>query len=455
MSLQRYLWHVYCVTEGQYVSTISDTKPTTCPNDPLHTIDPVATAIIQSRYTDITADSYLNLESQLADNQALKINASDPNGGIDIDAGFGGITVDTTNAISLNANAASNFTTTMGNLTLEATAGLVNIDAVSGINLGNGTTTTPIDIGSSANSKTINIGNDTGTTGVTLRSGTGKINLNSADTDSDAIVAYSAGGIDVDAIGLINIASANNTVSAITLDSSFGGGGMVLSSGAQGVILTSNGGPIALGSWSGGDIYIGTAAVARTISIGNTTTTTSVNIQSGTGGIVIGNDANTGEIQIGNVANDKTVIIGNNSTNSRLFLRCGNSGCIKHQSAENALSDADHTLTIADIIKNIFTIPPTLDRTLTLDTAVNAVAGISGVQINDSIDFTIINNSIPADEAIVTIVPGTGGTLIGNGIVAPFQNSIPTYLTSGSGTFRLRFTNVTGGTEAYTLYRVY
>lgn len=59
---------------------------------------------------------------------AVQLNASDAAGGIDINAGTGGITIDTTAALSLDSATASNFTVTgAADLTLNSTAGAVNI----------------------------------------------------------------------------------------------------------------------------------------------------------------------------------------------------------------------------------------------------------------------------------------------------------------------------------------
>src|SRR5438552_17531788 len=68
-----------------------------------------ATAVQQPR--DVTSPDYINIESTLADNKAITISASNVNGGIGITAGLGGITLDTTNSISIDASAASNFST--------------------------------------------------------------------------------------------------------------------------------------------------------------------------------------------------------------------------------------------------------------------------------------------------------------------------------------------------------
>ena len=203
----------------------------------------------------------------------------------------------------------------------------------------------------------------------------------------------------MDGTGLVKFASGDNTVNAITLDAGFNGGGIVLTSGAQGIFLTSNGGPIGIGAWSGGDIFLGTAAVAR------------------------------------------NVIIGNNTGASTLFNRFGTGGLIRHQEPDVALADADATLTIGQVLAAIFTIAPTATRTLTLPTAALAVAGVPAPQIGDAIDFTIINTDA---TNIAVLAPGTGGSIVGN----------PNVEGAASGNFRLRFTNVTGGTEAYTVYRL-
>ena len=168
--VERYVWRVYVPSRGAYETVISETEPTTAADGA--PIDMNETIRVQSLFMDLTTPGYLNLESQLADNQAIRINASNTNGGIDINAGFGGIAIDTTNAISLDAAAASNFTTTVGNLELEATAGLVNIDAGAGINIGNNATTTPILIGTAPNVKNVELGSATGTSFTAIHGGT-------------------------------------------------------------------------------------------------------------------------------------------------------------------------------------------------------------------------------------------------------------------------------------------
>ena len=330
--VERYVWRVYVPSRSAYETVISETEPTTAGDGAA--IDMNETIKLQSLFIDLSTPGYLNLESTLSDNQAVTINASDINGGIRVLSGIGGILVGTTNAIALNAAAASNFTTTNGNLTLEATAGLVNIDAVSGINIGNNATTTPILIGTSANVKTVEIGNSTGTSSTT--------------------------------------------------------------------------------------------------------------INAGTFGVIIGNNANSGEVHIASINSDKTVHIGNGSTFSRVFLRYGEGGgLIKKQANAIFIPDADTNIFVSHLLNGILAGTLTAPRNLLMPTATDVVTGIAGIQVNDAIDFSVINRSAIGS---FTVVAGTGGSIDGNAIVDA--------VTDKSGLFRLQVTNITSGTETYTIYRM-
>ena len=101
-----------------------------------------------------------------------------------------------------------------------------------------------------------------------------------------------------------------------------------------------------------------------------------------------------------------------------------------------ALADADATLTAAQMIDSgIFTITPTVARTLTTDTAANLVAAMVGYQVGTWFDIVIICLAAYA----VTLAGGTGVTIVGNAVV-----------NNASGTWRARFDSAT----AVTLYRM-
>jgi hypothetical protein len=459
-----------------------------------------------------TTDAYIQLISTLADSQAVQINASNAAGGVYINSGTGGVAVTTTNAFSVSAGAAIPISTSAGNITLD-TPGLIDLNAQSGINIGNDADAAPVNIGTSASARTITIGNTTGATAVNVLSGSGQILVTSTSSANDALRINLSGGIDADTAGTISFATSDTTGAAITLDASSGNGGVNIASGSQGIAINSGTGLIGIGHWSGGDIQLGTSAIARTITIGNATGATSVPIVGGTGGVLIdatgvveinssggsisigndavsqninigtsgsritvignanassllslvsgswgltiGNDASGGEVQIASSANAKTVRIGNNTSGSRIFqLWSPGGGFIRSQGAPTGLSDADATLTIGQLLTDILTITPTTTRTLTLPTAALAVAGISSIAVDSCIDFCIMNLATGVSDPDIVIAMGSGGTAVGNMGVFPRINNAGTYNYSGTGTFRMRFTNVTASSEAYTIYRI-
>jgi hypothetical protein len=79
-------------------------------------------------------------------------------------------------------------------------------------------------------------------------------------------------------------------------------------------------------------------------------------------------------------------------------------------------------------------------RTDTLPTAAALVAAVPGAQVGTSFEFDIRNTSGAANT--LTVAAGSGGTTSGTMTVA--QNNIRF--------FSLVFTNVTPGSEAYTVY---
>ncbi len=88
-----------------------------------------------------------------------------------------------------------------------------------------------------------------------------------------------------------------------------------------------------------------------------------------------------------------------------------------------ALSNADATLSAAELITGLFTITPTVARTLTTDTAANIIAAMGGYAVGSHFEFTIVNTA----AFNVTLAAGVGVTLSGKAIV-----------NNGSGTWRLR-----------------
>ena len=108
----------------------------------------------------------------------------------------------------------------------------------------------------------------------------------------------------------------------------------------------------------------------------------------------------------------------------------------------NTSADAADTILIAELKTQIIEGPTlTANRTYTLDTAANIISGFTGCSIGDSFDFYVINTD---GTYTITIAGGTGSTIVGNTTVA----------TNTSVHYRIRFTNVTSSSEAYTVYRL-
>lgn len=184
----------------------------------------------------------VTLSAGLASADAINIVSSNAGGGIDIDSGTAGIAIDSTGAISLDGAAASNFSVSGAgiDLTLASSAGTVIInageDAAQAIYLhANGGTSETIDIyadqGTSATS--INVHSDVG--GITLNSGLASadaININASNAGGGIDVDAGTAGIIVDTTGAISLDSATASNFTVT-----GAADLTLSSSAGSVVI--------------------------------------------------------------------------------------------------------------------------------------------------------------------------------------------------------------------------
>ena len=113
---------------------------------------------------------------------------------------------------------------------------------------------------------------------------------------------------------------------------------------------------------------------------------------------------------------------------------------------------AAQTITIANLVTGLLHDDPEGNSTWTLPTAALAVAGVNNVAVNDCIDFVVINDATSTVDEKITIAMGSGGTAVGLMVVD--SQLVAGIRGSGSGLFRMRFTNVTSGAEAYVVYRL-
>jgi len=123
-----------------------------------------------------------------------------------------------------------------------------------------------------------------------------------------------------------------------------------------------------------------------------------------------------------------------------LRLKYAAGGLIESQIAPTSLADADVVVTIAQILTRLLRMTPTIARIITLPTPAALVVGVNNAIADDSFDFSVVNES---GAFTIDVDPDTG-TTIGENTVA----------LSSTGLFRVRITVITGGSEAYELYRI-
>ena len=143
----------------------------------------------------------------------------------------------------------------------------------------------------------------------------------------------------------------------------------------------------------------------------------------------------------------------NNQVFARGYGSTAPSILTKWPAATSDLGSGSKTYTIAQILTGVILCDPTADAAHTLPTAALAVAGVDGAQIGDCIDFAVINTGTASEDEIITVAADTGGTLVGSGAVLT-ANPVDNAFSSGSGLFRIRFTGVASGSEAFVCYRI-
>lgn len=99
-------------------------------------------------------------------------------------------------------------------------------------------------------------------------------------------------------------------------------------------------------------------------------------------------------------------------------------------------------LTTAQVLSGLITQTPAANSTLTLPTAAALTASFPSTQIGDTFELRIVNLAVATFTC--TIAADASGSLVGNGVVS----------FASSGRFRVRFTNVSAGTQAYVVYAV-
>ncbi len=242
----------------------------------------------------------MNLDSSQAAATAVRIVASNAAGGIDIDAGTGGITVDSTGAISIDSAAASNFTVTGAfDNTFSSTAGSINISggeaAADAINIDAAAGGLDVDVAlqmnldsSQAANNAIRINASAGTGGIDIDAGSGGITIDSTgafsiDGAAASNVTTTGAGIDLtlsSVLGSVLVSSTEDAALAIYLHANGGVSETIRLHADQGTGVAS----INIGSDVGGITIAGGLGTADAVNITASTAGGGIDIDSSTGG---------------------------------------------------------------------------------------------------------------------------------------------------------------------------
>lgn len=138
----------------------------------------------------------------------------------------------------------------------------------------------------------------------------------------------------------------------------------------------------------------------------------------------------------------ETIFIGGSAAGQEIFLRPGTIGPFVKQTATTVSTAGAGTLTAAAILGGLILRDPNGgDRTDTTHTAAQLVAAAVGCAVDDTMEFMIVNTADAAET--ITLAGGSGVTLVPATITIA-QNEVYRG--------KLRFTNVTGSSEAVTIY---
>lgn len=197
---------------------------------------------------DLDAALQINIDSSQAAATAVRIVTSNAAGGIDIDSGTGGITIDSTGVLSLDSAGATNFTATGAfDITVQSTAGSVNI-------LAGESAADSIVLNSSAGGIDILASGAAAGEDIDIIATGSSVNISATESAADSITIVStAGGIDILASGAaagedidivatgssINITATENVTDAIVINASGAASALQLDAGTGSIRIGS------------------------------------------------------------------------------------------------------------------------------------------------------------------------------------------------------------------------
>lgn len=328
-----------------------------------------------------------------------------------------------TAGINIGANSIAQ-TVTIGNQT---GASAVVIDSGTG----------PINIGNSI-AKIVTIGNITTTTAVAINSGTGGIALVSTSTGD--ITAASGDTLLLDSVGVLEINSSAGVISigndAVSQNINVGTGGTRAIAIGNSTSTTS----VSINGGTGSSVNVGTNAIAHTVTIGNVTGTTAVTVNTGTGGFNV-NTTTTGDI----VLNSADTVLIDSAGVLELNSSAGVIGIGNDAVAQNiniGTGAAARTITIGNassnssVVVNVGTGAASFGANATdHSTTIGSASGVSATTINSGSG----NTNVTGGHLVIASVAKT--LLVNGGAVTDFIGT--GVLTSGTQT--IANTNIAAG----------
>lgn len=349
---------------------------------------------------------------------AIRLNASDAAGGIDVDCGTNGLALDTTGAMSLDAAAASNISVSGAgvDLNLESAAGRVVVngeeaaaDAVRILSAAGGldaNVALQMNLDSAQAAATaVRIVASAGAGGIDIDSGTGGITIDSAGVlslDSAGITNLTVtGAFDLTAqstLGSVIVSGGEAAADAVQITASdAAAGGILLTSGIGGIASNAVGAaaPITLDAVgvveinsSGAAIGIGNDADNFALNLGIAGVRT-VTLGSGTGASSTVVNSGTGAASFGANATDHTTTIGSTTGVSATVLQSGTGKITMTGTVPNMVAD------FVDVsgTKVTFTQSPILQSNLTTGVVPTGGAG--------DVNIVSLQNGVLMEEFII------------------------------------------------------
>jgi hypothetical protein len=452
----------------------------------------------------------IGLDAGAAAADAIYISASTIGGGIEVACSTGGMTFDSDDTISIDAQSDSNFTVTGAfDLTLDSSAGSVIIDggeavadaiqltasdAAGGVTgaVGTGgyilgatngpftltTGTGNISIGTDAVAHAVSIGNVTGATSVAINSGTG----GTAITSTDAVSINSEGDSDFTVTGAFDL-SLESTLGSISIDAGEGvgtalglyasdaAGGIVMDAGTGGIRLDSTdlisidsaaasnftvtgAADLTLASTLGAVVVTSGEAAADAIQLTASDAAGGATGAVGTGGYILGATngpftvtTGTGDISIGADAADHDVTIGSATGSSAFTVDCGTGGCSVGASATAHTTTVGSTNTTSDTVIQSGTGGVTFTSGALIDFTPDTQTAASPAAATTS----NTNVSVHTFTGFTTAAGATQQYTINNTLVSATSGILVSISNLGANDAKLEVQRVTPGAGSFTV----